>query len=104
MGDLGELATLVRVQVDVVNVQGRRDEVGVVDAVTHRVRVGQLRGRLPAEVLQVVEDQVDADLVVLEGDQRERQTRVTAEPELERDVERVLRRALADLVGGIRLA
>jgi len=104
VGDLGELAALVRVEVDVVDVEGRGDEVGVVDAVADRVRVGQLRGRLPAEVLEVVEDQVDTDLVVLEGDQRERKTRVAAEPKLERDVERVLRRALADLVGRVRLA
>jgi len=104
VGDLRELAALIRVEVDVVNVEGRRDEVGVGNAVADRVRVGQLRGRLPAEVLQVVEDQVDADLVVLEGDQRERQTRVAAEPELEGDVQRVLRGALANLVGRVRLA
>ena len=104
MAYLGELATLVRVEVDVVDVEGRGDEVGVVDAVADRVNVGELRGCLPAAVLEVVVDQVDTYLVVLEGDQRERKTRVTAEPELERDVERVLRRALANLVGGIRLA
>ena len=104
MADLGELATLVRVEVDVVDIEGGGDKVGVVDAVTDRVRVGQLRSCLPAEVLEVVEDQVDTDLVVLEGDQRERKTRVAAEPELERDVESVLRRALADLVGCVRLA
>jgi len=68
------------------------------------VRVGVLRGRIEAEVAEVVEDQVDADLVVLEGDQRQSQTRVAAEPELERDVERVLRSTVADLVGRVGLA
>ena len=104
VGDLSELAALIRVEVDVVDVEGRGDEVGVVDTVADRVRVGELGRRLPAEVLQVVEDEVDADLVVLEGDERERQTRVAAEPELKRDVQRVLRGALADLVGRVGLA
>ena len=91
--DLGELAALVRVEVDVVHVEGGRLEVGRVHAVTDRVRVGEARRVVPAQVREGVELEVDADLVVLEGDQGERKTRVAAEPELEGDVHRVRRRA-----------
>ena len=98
VGDLGELAALVRVKVDVVNVERGGDKVVVVDAVTNRVEVRRDLGRdVPAEVADVVELEVDADLVVLEGDERERKARVAAEPELEGDVERVLRGAATDL-------
>jgi len=65
---------------------------------------GRRAGNLvPAEVLDLVELEVDLDLVVLESDQRERKARVAAEPELERDVERVLRGAVRDLREGVRL-
>jgi hypothetical protein len=104
VGDLGELATLIRVEVDVVHVEGGGNQVGVGDAVTDGVDVGELRSGLPAEVTEIVEDQVDTHFVVLEGDQRESKTRVAAEPELEGDVESVLRSALADLVGRVGLA
>jgi len=43
VGDLRELAALIRVEVDVVDVEGRGDEVGVGNAVADRVRVGELR-------------------------------------------------------------
>jgi len=105
VGDLGELAALVRVQVDVVHVERGGRQVGGVDAVADRVEVARdLRGDLVAQVAEVVELQVDAHLVVLERDERERQARVAAEPELQRDVERVLRRAVEDLRGRVRLA
>jgi hypothetical protein len=97
--DLGELAALIRVEVDVVDVEGSSDQVGVGNAITDGVHVGELRSGLPAEVAEIVEDQVDTHLVVLEGDQRKSKTRVAAEPELEGDVESVLRSALSDLVG-----
>jgi len=42
--------------------------------------------------------------VILERDQRERKARVAAEPELQRDVERVFRRAVSDLRCTTRLA
>ena len=103
--DLGELATLVRVEVDVVHVQRRRLEVGRRDAVADRVEVArELRRDVPAEVAEVVELEVDTDLVVLEGDQRERQARVAAKPELERDVQRVRRRAVHRQLSRVRLA
>jgi len=105
VGDLGELAALVRVEVDVVHIQGRGRQVGGVDAVADGVEVARdLRRDVEAQVAQVVELEVDADLVVLERDERQRQARVAAEPELERDVQRVLRRAVEDLRGGVRLA
>jgi len=46
----------------------------------------------------------DLDFVVLERNEWERKTRVAAEPELERNVQRVFRRALADLAGRVGLA
>ena len=105
VGDLGELAALIRVEVDVVDVEGGGREVRVVDARADGVGVAtHLRGDVPAEVADLVELEVDADLVILERDQRERQARVAVEPELERDVERVLRRAVEHLRGGVRLA
>ena len=89
---LGELATLVRVQVDVVHVQGGSHQVRGVHAVTHGVSVvGHRRRVVPHEVLQVVELQIDAHLVVLQGDQGQSQTRVAVEPELQGHVQSVLR-------------
>jgi hypothetical protein len=101
--DLGELAALISVEVDVVHVEGSSHQVGVGNAIADGVDVGELRGGLPAEVAEIVEDQVDTHLVVLEGDQRKSKTRVAAEPELEGDVESVLRGAFADLVGRVGL-
>ena len=101
VGDLGETTTLISVQVDVVDVEGGRNNAGG----GHTVAGGVARasGHVPAQVLDVVELQVDLDLVVLEGNQRESQTRVAVEPELERDVESVLRGAGESLIGGVGL-
>ena len=104
MADLGELAALVRVEVDVVHVEGRGDEASGRHTVADRVRVGELRRLVEAEVAEVVELEVDADLVVLEGNEREGKARVAVEPELERDVERVLGGAHEELVGRVGLA
>jgi len=68
------------------------------------VRRGRARYLVPAEVLDFLELEVDLDLVVLESDQREREARVAAEPELERHVECVLRGAVGDLREGVGLA
>ena len=102
--DLGELAALISVEVDVVDEEGRSDEVGRSNTITDDVNVGVLGSSVVAEVADVVEGEVDADLVVLEGDEGERKARVAAEPEREGDVEGVLRGAVADLVGGVGLA
>ena len=104
VGDLGELAALIRVEVDVVDVEGGSHEVISGNEVADNLDVGVLGSIVELEVADVVERQVDADLVVLEGDQGERKARVAAEPELERDVEGVLRGAVLDLVGRVGLA
>ena len=92
---LGKAATLLRVQVDVVDVQrGSRQRLD-----GRRGRVAS-RHLVVAAVDPLLELHVDAHLVVLEGDQRDGQTRVAAEPELERDVQRAGRGAGA---GGARV-
>jgi hypothetical protein len=99
VGDLGELAALIRVEVDVVNIERGGDQTLGGDTVTDDVGVGRLLGRIvPAHVAEVVELQIDAHLVVLEGDQGQSQARVTVKPELEGDIQGVLRGALLDLV------
>ena len=103
VADLGELTTLIRVQVDVIHIEGRRDEAAVANTRVDGGRGGRLRWVGPHEIVKGVELEVDADLVVLERDERQRKARVTAEPELQRDVERVLRGAVDNLVPRVRL-
>jgi hypothetical protein len=103
VGDLGELAALIGIEVDVVNIERSSDEALGVDTVTDGVSVGEGGGVVPAEVAEVVELEVDTDLVVLEGDEGESKTRVAAEPELEGDVESVLGGAVADDLRGVGL-
>ena len=98
--DLGEAAALIRVEVDVVDVERRRHEARRRNAADDRLG----RRAVPAEVGQLLELEPDLDFVVLESNERERKTRVAAEPELERNVQRVFRRALADLAGRVGLA
>ena len=105
VGDLGELATLVRVEVDVVHVERGRRQVRRRHTVADRVEVrGDLGRDVEAEVAEVVELEVDANLVVLQRNEGQRKARVAAEPELQRDVERVLRGAVEDLGGRVGLA
>jgi len=79
---LGEAAALLRVEVHVVNVEGGGGK-----------RLGGGRSGGSGAVLEVLavlprlEVDVDAHLVVLEGDEGDGKTRVAAEPELEGDVE-----------------
>ncbi len=76
---LGKTTALLRVELDLVNLERRR-----------QVRGGEVntcRRRALDQVLGIVEDDVEADLVVLEGDERESQARVAVEPELQRDIE-----------------
>ena len=102
VGYLGELAALIRVEVDVVYVQRGSNQTLGSDAVADDVGVGrQLRSIVPAHIAEVIELQVDAHLVVLEGDQRQSQTRVAVKPELEGDVQSVLRGALLDLIRSV---
>jgi len=109
VGDLGEAAALISIQVDVVYVEGSRDQARLGHAIADHVGVGCV-AVVPAEVVQAVELEPDLHLVVLQSNQREGQARVAAEPELQRDVQSVLRGALQHLgrcvwlgVGGARL-
>jgi hypothetical protein len=105
VGDLGELTTFISVEVDVVNVEGGSDEASGGDAVTDWVETRD--GVVPAHVAELVELEVDTNLVVLEGNEREGETSVAVEPELERDVEGVFRGATEVFfrgVGDIRTA
>ena len=80
---LGESATLLSVEVDVVDVERRSreglDACGHCSSREHQLVVGA--------VDPLLELNIDTDLVVLERDERDRKTRVAAEPELEGDVE-----------------
>jgi hypothetical protein len=104
---LGEAAALLRVQVDVVDVDRRGDQLELRDrrhAVAEVDAGSGLRGENRerrrgavgiAAVVVLLELDVDAYLVVLEGDERDRKTRVAAVPELQRDVQRLDGRARA---------
>jgi hypothetical protein len=96
VGLLGMAAALLSIEHDVVNVQRCRNETGSCNTRLYSRRVGV------DHVAELVKLEVDANLVVLEGDQGEGQTSVTVEPELEWDIEGVLRGALAGGVGVIR--
>ena len=101
VGHLGELAALICVEVDVVDIERRGDEAGIANAGLDGSDRGGLGSVGPHEVLEGVELEVDTDLVVLEGDEGESKTRVAAEPELEGDVQGVLRGAVLNLVGSV---
>jgi len=101
VADLGELAALVSVEVDVVDIEGGGLEIGVVNTVTDGVGVGELGCQVEAEIAEVVELQIDADLVVLEGNQRQSKTRVAAEPELQGNIQCVVRGAVEDFVRAV---
>jgi len=97
--DLGELAALIGVEVDVVDVERRGGETALADTVADGVGVRGVRV-VEAEVVQGVELEVDADLVVLQGDQWQSQTWVAAEPELQWDVQSVHGGARGDNLRG----
>ena len=101
---LGEAAALLSVQVHIVHVQGRGDQLQLLDGGYTITQVGdQTIGRLHtvgsasrdvvtvAAVVVLLEVHVDADLVVLQSDQGDRQTGVAAVPELQGDVQRLHR-------------
>ena len=82
---LGKTATLIHVQVDVVNVERHVLELGQ-EGGSGRHRCSA-RGPSSDQVRRRGQSHIDAHLVVLEGDQGQRQSRVAAEPELQRNVE-----------------
>ena len=102
--DRGEAAALIRVEVDVIDIQRGRDQARGGDTVADLVGGGTAVSIVEAQVVEGLEFQVDLDLVVLEGNQGQSKTRVAAEPELQRNVQRVFRGTRGDLVGGVGLA
>ena len=85
MALLGKTTTLLRVKLNLVNVEGRRQVVGeLLDRTITRTAEGS---RSLDHIDRIVKCDVEADLVVLKGDQRESQSRVAVEPELEGDIE-----------------
>ena len=79
---LGESSSLLSVQIHVVNVEGGSSQ--GLDGGCGCSGASQL---IVAAVDPLLELNIDADLVVLEGNQWDSKTWVSAEPELERDVE-----------------
>ena len=106
---LRHAAALVGVKEDVVDVERGGDErlgVGTLRGLVARARpvpVGRVRGihapaervDSPQEAVKSVQLNVNLHLVILEGNKRKRETRVAAEPELERHVKRGLRKRAA---------
>ena len=97
--DLGKLAALVRVEVDVIDIERGGGKAALAHAVADRMGVRRVRV-VPANVVKGVKLEVDADLVVLESDEGQSQTRVAAEPELQWDVQGVHRGTRGDDLGG----
>jgi hypothetical protein len=121
VGVLGHSASLVSVQEHIVNVQrssnqrlivgnGGRDRASNVVLLSSlvsssgrvRVLVTVQGGNSPQALINRADIKVDLDLVVLESNQRESQTGVSTEPELERNVQGGLRKSVtgsANLTG-----
>jgi len=96
MGVLGHLSALVSIQEDEIDVDGggnKRLLISSGDGL--RSRSGSERLNSPQALTNRSEVNVDLDLVVLEGNQRQSQTGVSAEPEEEGDVEGGLRESFA---------
>ena len=107
---LGHAAALVGVKEDVVNVERGGNErlvvsLGNLGGTTGAIRVEVVDS--PEALVNRAEVEVNLDLVVLEGDERKREARVAAVPELERHVESGLREGVArgaDLLRGSGVA
>ena len=118
MGVLGHSAALISVQEDIVNVQRSSNQRLVVsnssrDWTSWSILSSTNRGsrcvaaqcsNSPQALINGADIEIDLDLVILERNEGERETGVAVEPELERDVQRVLRRAHEVLVGRVGLA
>jgi hypothetical protein len=110
VGVLGHSASLVSVQEHIVNIErssnqrlivsngGRNRASNVVlstgSRASIRVLVAVQCGNSPQALINRADIKVDLDLVVLESNQRESQTRVGAEPELEGHVQSGLRKSV----------
>jgi hypothetical protein len=94
---LGHLAALISVKEDVVNIE-RRGNKGLL--VGNRAGLGSGSSSIksvnsPETLTDRAKVKVNLDFVVLESNQRESKTRVSAEPEKKRDVKGGLRKGLA---------
>ena len=96
MGVLGHLAALIRVEENVVDVQGGGNK-GLLVGSGHRLNAGDASEGLdgPQALTNGTEIDVDLHLVVLQGDQGQSQTGVAAEPEEEGNVEGGLGESIA---------
>ena len=99
VGNLSELAALISIQVDVIDVQRGSSQTALTNTVTNSMWIRGV-GIVPAQVVQGVELQVDTDLVVLQSNQWQRQTWVAAEPELQWNVQSVHRSAAGNNLRG----
>ena len=93
---LGHLSALIRVEEDIVDIEGGRNEGLLVrDGSSHVSRAGTSEGLDGPEALtNGAKIKVDLNLVVLESDQRKGETRVLVPPEKERNVESGLRKEI----------
>jgi hypothetical protein len=108
VGVLGHTAALIRVEEHVVHEEGGRYERLVVSlAYLDRATVRREGVDRPEALINGTKIDVDTDLVVLKSNEREGETGVLAEPELERNVEGGFRESIsgrANLARGVRLA
>ena len=100
VGVLRHAAALVGVKEDVVDVErgsNERFSVGALGRLVARAGARRTAERVdsPQEAVKSVQLNVNLHLVVLEGNKRKRETRVAAEPELERHVKSGLRKRAA---------
>jgi len=96
VGVLSHTSALISVQEHVVDVQRSSNEGLVVSGSNLLGASTVLEGRhSPQAFVDGTDVEVDLNFVVLKGNKRESQTRVTAEPELERNIESGLRESVA---------
>ena len=93
---LGHLAALICVEEDVVNIERSSNKRLLVSS---RDRLGSTGSRegidSPETLANRTDVKVNLDFVILKSNQRESKTRVSVEPELERNVESGLRKGIA---------
>jgi hypothetical protein len=96
MGVLGHLAALISVEENVVNIERSGDKRLLVGSGgCLGLGSGSKGVDSPETLTKRTNIKVDLDLVILKGDQRERKSRVTVEPELKRNVEGGLWKGIA---------
>jgi len=97
VGVLRHPATLIRVEKDVVDVQRRGNQRLVVGSGDFRRTADYIRqiAHGPQALINRADIQIDFNLVVLQGNQRQSKTRVAAIPELKRHIEGRFREGIA---------